>query len=30
MVPVVDVAGGRVVVDAPFGLLAGEDVDAQD
>jgi 16S rRNA processing protein RimM len=30
MVPVVDVAGGRVVVDPPFGLLAGEDVDAQD
>ena len=30
MVPVVDVAGGRVVVDLPFGLLAGEDADAQD
>ncbi len=30
MVPVVDVAGGRVVVDPPFGLLAGEDADAQD
>ena len=30
MVPVVDVAGGRVVVDPPFGLLAGEDPDAQD
>jgi 16S rRNA processing protein RimM len=30
MVPVVDVGGGRVVVDPPFGLLAGEDVDAQD
>jgi 16S rRNA processing protein RimM len=30
MVPVVDVAGGRVVVDPPFGLLAGEDVDATD
>lgn len=30
MVPVVDVAGGRVVVDPPYGLLAGEDTDAQD
>ncbi len=30
MVPVVDVAGGRVVVDPPHGLLAGEDTDAQD
>jgi 16S rRNA processing protein RimM len=30
MVPVVDVEGGRIVVDPPFGLLAGEDDDAQD
>jgi len=26
LVPVVDVPGGRIVVDPPFGLLAGEDV----
>lgn len=26
LVPVVDVAGGRVVIDPPYGLLAGEDV----
>jgi 16S rRNA processing protein RimM len=30
MVPVVDVAGGRVVVDPPFGLFAGEDTDVAD
>jgi len=29
LVPVVDVAGGRVVVDPPYGLLAGE-VDDED
>jgi 16S rRNA processing protein RimM len=27
LVPVVDVAGGKIVVDPPFGLLAGEEVD---
>lgn len=30
LVPVVDVAGGRVVVDPPYGLLADEQVDDAD
>jgi 16S rRNA processing protein RimM len=30
LVPVVDVAGGRIVVDPPYGLLAGEEVDNAD
>jgi 16S rRNA processing protein RimM len=30
MVPVVDVAGGRVVVDPPYGLLTGEEADVAD
>ncbi|HEY3438327.1 MAG TPA: ribosome maturation factor RimM [Actinotalea sp.] len=30
IVPVVDVAGGRVVVDAPLGLLAADDVPDED
>lgn len=30
LVPVVDVAGGRIVVDPPYGLLAGEEADGEE